>query len=196
MKRILCFLVSLLVILFVGSIFCFAQTEGSDTSTDALKVIKPAEPVEKKAEIIKEPGLELVIDGAQVGTGVEERVIIGEATSFPSSVEKVYCLSFIKGADTLTTVNHVWYYQDKQMASVGLDVKSPAFRTWSYKTILPEWIGSWRVEIVDAGGEVLKIIGFEITESERPVVEGQVIKESTGVKEPAKIAEEEGSKIE
>ncbi len=191
MKRILCFLISFVVILYVGSSFCFAQVESSDTTTDALKVIKPAEPVEVKTETIKEPGLDLVIEGAQVGTGVEERVIVGESTSFSSSVEKVYCLSFVKGADTVTTINHVWYYKDKEMVSVSLDVKSPAFRTWSYKTILPEWVGSWRVEIVDDEGEVLKIVGFEIIESENPVAEEPIIKKSGELKKTIESDEKE-----
>ncbi len=185
MKRILCFLISFVVILYVGSSFCYSGEENVTTQSGTSEIAKPVEPVsvEEKEKKVRYQEEGLAIAGAQVGTGVEERVIVGESTSFSSSVEKVYCLSFVKGADTVTTINHVWYYKDKEMVSVSLDVKSPAFRTWSYKTILPEWVGSWRVEIVDDAGEVLKIIGFEITESENPVAEEPIIKKSGELEE-------------
>ncbi len=190
MRKILCLVISLVGILYISSSFCYAQVETERSSASTSEIIKPVEPVEEKAETVQEKESELVIAEAQVGTGVEDRVIVGEATSFSSSVERVYCLSFVKGADTVTTINHVWYYKDKKMVNVSLDVKSPAFRTWSYKTILPEWIGTWRVEIVDDAGEVLKIIGFEINESEEPVVEEQTIKESSGLEKPIETNEE------
>ncbi len=189
MKKILYFLISFVVILYVGGSFCYSGEESVTTQAGTSEIAKPVEPVEEKEEKVQYQGEGLVIAEAQVGTGVEERVIVGEDTSFPFSVEKVYCLSFVKGADTATTIKHVWYYKDKKMVSVSLDVKSPAFRTWSYKTILPEWLGTWRVEIVDDEGEVLKIIGFEITESEKPVVEQQTIKESSGLEEMVGIDE-------
>lgn len=191
MKKILCFLVSFVVIFYVGSSFCYAQVETERSSASTSETINPVEPVKEKAETVQERELELVIAEAQVGTGVEDRVIVGEAASFSSSVERVYCLSFVKGADTSTTINHVWYYKDKKMVDVSLDVKSPAFRTWSYKTILPEWIGTWRVEIVDDAGEVLKIIGFEINESEKSVVEEETIKKSSELEEPIETDKEE-----
>jgi hypothetical protein len=36
------------------------------------------------------------------------------------------------------------------------------WRTWSSKTIPPEWSGEWSVEIRDASGAVLETVGFTV----------------------------------
>lgn len=100
----------------------------------------------------------------RLGTGVEERELTGEASTFPSIVDRVYCWTCVQGADEPTEVTHVWYYGVEKMAEVALPVKYSRHRTWSYKTILPEWKGEWSVEILDAAGNKLDSILFEITE--------------------------------
>jgi len=100
----------------------------------------------------------------RLGTGVEERELIGEASAFPSTVGKVYCWTCVQGADEPTEIIHVWYYGVEKMTEVMLPVEYPRHRTWSYKTILPEWKGEWGVEILDAAGNKLDSIVFEITE--------------------------------
>ncbi|MGH7644461.1 MAG: DUF2914 domain-containing protein, partial [Gemmatimonadales bacterium] len=35
-------------------------------------------------------------------------------------------------------------------------------RTWSRKTVVPEWTGPWRVEVRDAGGTVLATVSFTV----------------------------------
>lgn len=100
----------------------------------------------------------------RLGTGVEERELIGEASTFPLSVDRVYCWTCVTGADEPTEITHVWYYGVEKMAEVALPVEYSRHRTWSYKTILPEWKGQWRVEILDAAGNKLDSIVFETTE--------------------------------
>ncbi|MFB0527866.1 MAG: DUF2914 domain-containing protein [bacterium] len=100
----------------------------------------------------------------KLGTAVEERELIGEASNFPPSVGKVYCWTFVSGAEEPTEITHVWYYGVEKMAEVVLPVKYPRHRTWSYKTILPEWKGQWSVEILDEAGNKLDSIALEIAE--------------------------------
>jgi hypothetical protein len=99
---------------------------------------------------------------AQLCTGIEERMPAGVAESFPADVGKVYLWSKVTGAADTTVIKHVWSYQGKEMAVVELPVKSPSWRTWSYKTILPQWTGRWEVKILDAEGEILKAVPFTI----------------------------------
>ncbi|MFB0525899.1 MAG: DUF2914 domain-containing protein [bacterium] len=100
----------------------------------------------------------------KLGTAVEERELIGEASTFPPSVGKVYCWTFVSGAEEPREITHVWYYGVEKMAEVVLPVKYPGYRTWSYKTILPEWKGRWSVEILDEAGNKLDSIALEIAE--------------------------------
>ena len=106
-------------------------------------------------------GLALMVE-AQLCTGIEERIPMGVAESFGANVEKVYLWCQVTGAADTTVVKHVWSYEGKEMATVELPVKSAAWRTWSYKTILPEWTGNWEVKVLDAEGDVLKAVSFTV----------------------------------
>ena len=60
------------------------------------------------------------------------------------------------------TVRHQWYYQGQQLASIELAVSSPRFRTYSTKNIMPAQLGDWRVEVIDADGNLLAQKEFRI----------------------------------
>ena len=59
-------------------------------------------------------------------------------------------------------VKHVWRYEDEVQASIELDITSPRYRTFSNKTILPEQVGNWRVDVVDEQGRLLAQKEFRI----------------------------------
>ena len=86
-------------------------------------------------------------------------------TSFPADVGTLYCWTRIAGAEGETQVEHVWYYNDQEVARVPLRIAGSSWRTWSSKTIPAEAIGSWRVDVVGPNGSVLKSESFTITES-------------------------------
>ncbi len=60
------------------------------------------------------------------------------------------------------TVRHVWRYENEVLASIELGVTSPRYRTYSSKTILPEQVGNWRVDVVDEQGHLLAQKEFRI----------------------------------
>jgi hypothetical protein len=99
-----------------------------------------------------------------IGTGVQEREIVGKASTFPADVGKVYFWTNVMGAEEPTVVNHVWYYKGKEMASIELSVRDKSWRTWSYKTILPEWTGEWTVVVTDDMGREVAKSSFTVTE--------------------------------
>ena len=70
----------------------------------------------------------------------------------------------ITGAQEATQITHVWYFGAEERARVDLDVTSATWRTWSSKIIQTHEIGSWRVDVLDPAGTVLKELKFEITE--------------------------------
>ena len=97
--------------------------------------------------------------------GVEERQPIAADTAFTNDVGKVYCFSKVVGVTEPTSVFHVYYHNDVEMAKIELNIKGTPWRTWSYKTIMPNWIGDWKVEVVDADGNVLKTAKFKINKA-------------------------------
>ncbi len=94
---------------------------------------------------------------------VVDHSYVGVNDRFPSEAGRLYCFSRILGATNATFVTHVWYYKETERARVKLDVRSPNWRTYSSKLILPREIGQWRVDILGPGGGLLKEIPFEIT---------------------------------
>lgn len=147
-------LMFILVILAVTLIMPagYAQTE-EDVKQEEKAPLKQVE---------KAPSAELTVEKLACGMTVEERELQDEAITFSPDTERIYCWSLITGCEEPTIVEHVWYYGGQEKARVTLDVEYPRMRTWSYKTMMPEWKGDWKVEIVDADGQLLASTEFKV----------------------------------
>lgn len=99
---------------------------------------------------------------AAIGTAVEDRVLVGQGFQFDSSVGRLYAFTRIVGAPSETRVSHRWYYGDQLMAEVSLPVRGTNWRTWSTKSVIPDWVGSWRVDVVAEDGSVLDSLNFSV----------------------------------
>ena len=113
--------------------------------------------------LAQEPVSEIQVE-ITFGTDVdkETRMVIGEATTFGTDLERIFCLTRIIGIEPPANVTHAWYYEGKTMARVDLKVGSPDWRTWSSKRYLPAWTGHWEVKVLDEAGKVLASAGFDI----------------------------------
>jgi hypothetical protein len=100
---------------------------------------------------------------AKLCTGIEDRMPVGEATSFAKDVEKVYLWTKVTGVtEGEAVIHHVWLKDGVEMADVSLPVKGSPWRTYSYKTIPPEWAGSWEVKVTGADGNVITSLAFTV----------------------------------
>jgi hypothetical protein len=117
-----------------------------------------------------EPATDITVETA-VCTSVVDREPVGTADVFPADVGQVYFWSKIEGCQDTTMVKHVWYYKGDEIATVQLPVRSSMWRTYSYKTIPPEWSGDWVVKVVDASGNVLKAVPFKVGEEKATATE-------------------------
>jgi hypothetical protein len=104
----------------------------------------------------------LMVEEMTFCTGIEEREPVGEASEFTTELERVWCWTNIVGATDTTLVTHKWYWEGENVAEVELEIRYPRMRTWSYKTITPEMIGNWKVEVVDPDGVILTEKSFTI----------------------------------
>lgn len=86
---------------------------------------------------------------------VRDRTPVGAADTFPPDIARVCCFTKIVGAQDTTSVAHVWYFGDSEMARVDLSVKSPSWRTWSTKRMAPQWKGTWRVDVMESDTTVV-----------------------------------------
>ncbi len=95
-----------------------------------------------------------------VAAGVEESMPVGEAQEFPADVGQVFLWTRVHGAAD-SSIQHVWIHGEMEFP-VTLDIGGSPWRTWSSKTIPPEWSGEWSVEVRDAAGNVLETRSFMV----------------------------------
>jgi len=108
------------------------------------------------------PSLEVAV--AAICQDVVDREPVDAGVIFSASVGTLYCFTKITGAQEPTKVTHIWYFGATERAKVELDITSSSWRTWSSKIIQAQEIGSWRVDILNEAGTVLKELQFEITQ--------------------------------
>jgi cytoskeletal protein RodZ len=100
---------------------------------------------------------------ASVCSEIKNRMPSGVQTVFPWATQRVYVWSAIEVQQVPSEIRHIYYFKDRVISDVSLDVRSPYWRTWSYKIIAKErYRGEWRVDITSADGEVLRRLYFEI----------------------------------
>lgn len=117
---------------------------------------------ETAPQAAQQPAPSVQVAAAVLTTGIRDHMPVDSLSRVPSDVGRVFLWTRITGAQDSTVVAHVWYRGDEQAASVQLPVRSPDWRTYSTKQILPSWTGPWHVEVVDANGNVLKTVTFQV----------------------------------
>lgn len=110
-----------------------------------------------------EGGKSLSVSRAVMCTGLEGREPMNPGTTFPSTVGQLFCFTEVLGAVEPTTITHVWYFKEMERHRFSLQVQGEKWRTRSFKTIQPAEVGDWRVEVLDAAGQVLTKVLFTIT---------------------------------
>jgi hypothetical protein len=98
---------------------------------------------------------------AVVARSVVDRQPQDTGTAFPADVGQLICWTKVTGASN-AAIHHVWFHGDTQVGDVELQVGGSPWRTWSRKTVPPDWTGAWHVEVRDAAGTVLKRIDFTV----------------------------------
>jgi len=105
----------------------------------------------------------LNVASAVICKNIVDREPVKSGTSFPTSVGRLYLYSKIADIQNPTQIVHAWYIGDVERARVTLNVNPPAWRTNSSKIIQAHEIGKWHVKILDAAGNLLEDVEFEIT---------------------------------
>ena len=103
---------------------------------------------------------EITVSQAVVCQEIVDRMPVGSGDVIPVGTERVFCFTRIDGAQGETEITHNWYYKGALKASVVLPVRTSEWRTWSSKTLLPEWTGDWMVEVLSKDGTPLESLIF------------------------------------
>ena len=138
--------------------------EKKERSTNAMqevveKDVLSSQPIEQV--LIK--NLPLVLKDIKICKSIYKRTPVGSDQIFTNNVDSLYCYTRIQNPGQKREVRHIWYYKDKMMTQVRYNVrKSNIYRSWTKKTILPNQIGDWRVDIQDNNGTTIGSKTFKI----------------------------------
>jgi Protein of unknown function (DUF2914) len=119
-------------------------------------------PAATPAPAMKTAAPSLDLARMEVASGVENRQPVGIASTFPATTENVFCFVEFKNVLADTQITYVWTLGMNEMARVTQQVKrSWRWRTWSSKA-LGGLKGDWKVDVLDASGNVLKSATFKV----------------------------------
>lgn len=93
-------------------------------------------------------------------TNIKNRIPQDIITNSDNSLRKIFFFTDIRNL-SVQTISHKWFYKDRLMASVPLDIGGKRWRTWSSKNLWHTWLGKWRVQVVDENGNILLEKSFE-----------------------------------
>lgn len=86
------------------------------------------------------------------------------AVAFPITIGKISCYSAFEGVAETTYVQHRWYRRDELVTSKRLTLKPPSWATYSSIQLREGDKGPWRVEIWDAGEQLVRTLRFSIVD--------------------------------
>ena len=94
-------------------------------------------------------------------TGIDNREPMAIVDSIDSSSNN--SISFFTEITNMSgqTVTHQWTHLDKIMFEKTFEVKAERWRVWTSKTLIPNWTGTWTVNVLDAERELLTSKSFE-----------------------------------
>jgi hypothetical protein len=130
----------------VAAAWPLAAQDTTATPPPAPPAAAPASAVTVEAVVAR-----TVLDRAPQDTG----------TAFPADVGQLVLWTRVSGSAG-SAIHHVWFHGDTEVGNVELAVATSPYRTWSRKTVPPDWTGAWHVEVRDAAGAVLKRIDFTV----------------------------------
>jgi len=96
----------------------------------------------------------LTVPECGVGTGVVDRMLVGEGTRFAEG-QRVWFWTRVEGGTVGESIRHVWIHDGREMTGVVLSLGGPHWRTQSSKTLSPGSAGEWAAEARDEAGRVL-----------------------------------------
>lgn len=89
-----------------------------------------------------------------ITSAVADREPVDDLTTVPATVNSVVFFTDLRNMEG-ETIMHRWMFGDEQMAEVSFQVGGPRWRVWSSKNMMPEWVGGWKVQVVNGAGEVI-----------------------------------------
>lgn len=104
----------------------------------------------------------LKIASIKVGRKIKRGKLAGETANISSGWKKVFCWVDLPGVEKKSSVKFVWYYFKKKMAETVVNIKPPSSQAWAFKTMRPQYVGEWCVEVLDGNDVFIREVCFKV----------------------------------
>lgn len=130
---------------------------------------------------------------AQFTSNVQDREPVDEVNRVTATTDKVYFFTELRGFGG-QTVTHRWRHKGEVIAEVPFDVGGPRWRVWSSKNLMPDWAGTWTVEVVDGLGNVVRTATLEVESAAADAAaDTGAASDATETETPGAMTQEAGS---
>ncbi len=124
----------------------------------------PAPMLRAQQEAVPSPASRLTLARAVMCEAIHSFKPLNTGVAFSVSVGKIFCYTAFENIPTKMFIHHIWYRNDQLVTRRGLQLLPPRWSSASSIQIRDADKGSWRVEITDDQGRVLKTLRFGIVD--------------------------------
>lgn len=128
-------------------------------------LVAQSTPIEKQPAKVEPAFPEGSVPRAAFTSGVKDREPMDNITRVGNKVRHIYYFTELRDLAG-QKVTHRWEFKGQVRAEVKFEVGGSRWRVWSSKRLLPEWVGEWKVGVIDAAGKVLREDRFICIETE------------------------------
>lgn len=95
-------------------------------------------------------------------SSIADREPVDTLQQMAAMEQKVYFFTELRDMEG-QTATHRWELNGEVMAEVAFEVKGSRWRVWSSKNLQPQWVGEWKVSVMNGANEVISETSLNVT---------------------------------
>lgn len=95
-------------------------------------------------------------------SSIADREPVDTLQQMTAMEQKVYFFTELHDMEG-QTATHRWELNGEVMAEVAFEVKGSRWRVWSSKNLQPQWVGEWKVSVLNGANEVISETSLNVT---------------------------------
>ena len=135
------------------------QLVPAQVQSQTIETTEPAEPAAAKEQSGFNPG---TVARSAFTSSIEDREPVDTLQQMNAVEQKVYFFTELRDMEG-QTATHRWELNGDVMAEVAFEVKGSRWRVWSSKNLQPEWVGEWKVSVLNSANDVISETSLNIT---------------------------------
>ena len=153
-----------------------------ETQVDTTQVqAQPIEKTETGAALAEQSGFNPgTVARSAFTSSIDNREPVDTLQTMHAMDQKVYFFTELRDMEG-QTATHRWELNGDVMAEVAFEVKGPRWRVWSSKNLQPQWVGEWKVSVLNSAKEVISETSLDVT----PPTEGETAPATDAPAEPS-----------